>query len=257
MKEIINSVLGLAGLELRRKRSEQIQFPVELSQEQSDFLKDIIDSGLTMSWYERLFSTALACKYVVENSIQGDFVECGVWRGGNAILAAGMFKMLGVERKVVLFDTFEGMTQPTDTDIQEKSGKSALAEFNEKQRNGYNDWCFASLDDVKANFMKYGLLDDNVVFVKGDVLDSLSVMQNLPEKVSILRLDTDWYESTKKELETLYPNLSEDGVLIIDDYGAWKGARKATDEYFEGMNHRPLFNYIDHTGRIGIKPRCA
>lgn len=254
MKKVVNGILGLAGLELRRKKKHQIQFPVELNEDVRCLIEDVLQSGLTMTWYERLFSTALACKYVVDNSIPGDFVECGVWRGGNAILAAGVFKMMGAERKVILFDTFEGMTVPTEKDVQEKNGESAFREFQEKQRQGHNEWCYASLEDVKANFKRYGLLDDNVIFIKGDVLETLSAKENLPDQVSVLRLDTDWYESTKKELQVLYPILSENGVIIVDDYGAWKGAKQATDEYFNGMAHRPFLSYIDHTGRIGIKP---
>ena len=90
-------------------------------------------------------------------------------------------------------------------------------------------------------------------FIKGDVCETLKSPQNIPEKISVLRLDTDWYESTKAELEELYPKLSNGGVLIIDDYGHWQGARKAVDEYFSSQQYKPLFNVIDRTGRSAIK----
>lgn len=75
----------------------------------------------------------------------------------------------------------------------------------------------------------------------------------VPDSIAVLRLDTDWYESTKKELDALYPRLSSGGVIIVDDYGVWQGARAAVDEYFSA-HRRPLFHYIDDTGRIGVKP---
>ena len=85
---------------------------------------------------------------------------------------------------------------------------------------------------------------------KGDVLSTLAVPDNLPLKIAVLRLDTDWYESTRMELETLYPRLSVDGVIMIDDYGHWTGARRAVDEYF-ARGQRPLLQYTDATGRAG------
>ena len=87
--------------------------------------------------------------------------------------------------------------------------------------------------------------------IKGPVEDTLNVEENLPKKISVLRLDTDFYESTKKELEILYPRLVKNGILIIDDYGHWQGSRKAVDEYFQ--NDEVLLNYIDYTCRMIIK----
>jgi predicted O-methyltransferase YrrM len=97
------------------------------------------------------------------------------------------------------------------------------------------------------------LLSPSVRFVEGDVVQSLKIESNLPESISVLRLDTDWYESTRAELEVLYPRLSPGGVLIIDDYGHWGGAKKAVDEYFRGRP-KPLLQYTDYTGRMGVKP---
>ncbi len=94
---------------------------------------------------------------------------------------------------------------------------------------------------------------DELEFIQGDVFDTLRCIEKLPDEISVLRLDTDWYESTKFELETLYPRLSQRGVLIIDDYGYWEGARKAVDEFFLKMPYKPLFNVVDSTGRSAIK----
>ena len=190
------------------------------------------DAGLTMTSIPRLVNTLNSCKYVVANNIPGDFVECGVWRGGQAILAKLMFEKLGSNKSVWMFDTFTGMTAPTEPDIKAKSKVHAGEKFKNSQQENHNSWCYASLEDVKNNCIKSNLNLDGMKFVQGDVCKTLAKKQNLPEQISILRLDTDWYESTKAELEVLYPILSAKGVLIIDDYGSWEGARKAVDEYF-------------------------
>jgi len=124
-----------------------------------------------------------------------------------------------------------------------------------KHIKSHNDWCFASLEDVKNNCLASGLNLSGFQFISGDVCQSLHQKVNIPKDISILRLDTDWYESTKVELEILYPILSNGGVLIIDDYGYWEGARKAVDEYFSCNTYKPLFNVIDSTGRSAIKHR--
>jgi hypothetical protein len=196
---------------------------------------------------ERLFATLMSCKYVLERNIEGDFVECGVWRGGNSIIAAGMFKLYNSHKKVYLYDTFEGMTASTEADVQLATGHTAK-EISESI-NG--KWCYAPLGDVKTNFSNLGLLSENVIFVQGDVLQTLQ--QNIPDKISVLRLDTDWYESTKKEMDTLYNKVARGGVLMIDDYGYWGGSKKAVDEYFDKNGNRPFLQYIDNTGRLGIK----
>ena len=243
------------GLEVRRQAPEEQKtyaFPVELTQEERDLFLYVRQNGLTMVSDERLYATMLACRFAIERGIAGDFVECGVWRGGNALLAAGLFRLHGADRKVYLFDTFTGMTEPTAADRKESTGAPAAETYRALQRGTHTDWCFASLEDVQQTFSRAGLLDDRVVFVKGDVLATLDGPE-VPDRIAVLRLDTDWYESTKKELEVLYPRLSAGGVLIIDDYGHWAGARQATDEYFETHGQRPFLQYTDLTGRTAVK----
>ena len=109
------------------------------------------------------------------------------------------------------------------------------------------------MDDVKNNFKSSNLNISSVIFVKGKVEETLKIKKNLPNKISVLRLDTDWYKSTKLELEILYPILSKKGVLIIDDYGHWEGSRKAVNKYFSKTNSKPMLNIIDYTCRSGIK----
>ncbi|MDR2864802.1 MAG: TylF/MycF family methyltransferase [Spirochaetaceae bacterium] len=224
-----------------------IRYPVEFSSEERELFDYVKKNTLSMTSDERLFNTMLACKYVLDQNIEGDFIECGVWRGGNSILAAGIFKLYKSDRKIYLFDTFTGMTEPGKKDIRISDGslQAAINEFASKK-------CLSSLDDVKENFRRYNLLFDNVIFVQGDVLQTLEC-KSVPSKIAVLRLDTDWYESTRKELEILYPRLSSNGVLIIDDYGHWGGSKKAVDEYFATYGNRLFFNYVDYTGRSAVK----
>ena len=104
---------------------------------------------------------------------------------------------------------------------------------------------------VKKNMASTDYPEENIIYIKGKIEETLPGY--IPRKISILRLDTDWYESTKHELEHLYPILSPGGVLIIDDYGHFAGARKAVDEYFSGLEKPPYMPRIDYSGRIIIK----
>jgi hypothetical protein len=160
---------------------------------------------------------------------------------------------LGVQdRKIWLYDTFSGMTAPTSADVESGSGVSA-ADMLESTAAGDGDnvWCVAGLADVTANIRSTGYPIENFEFVEGDVAQTLQ--QTYPEKISLLRLDTDWYESTRVELEVLYPRLAVGGVCIFDDYGHWQGARKAVDEYFGKLGYRPYMHPIDYSGRVLIK----
>lgn len=226
---------------------------VELDDIEVEIIKHVLESGYTTTSVPRLVNTLKSCRYAVENDIPGDFVECGVWRGGHGILAKKILEHLGSNKKVWMFDTFEGMTTPTSFDVEAASQSEAKKQFESSQRETHNDWCYASLEDVKKNCTDSGLNIEAFEFIKGDVCKTLKVSKKLPKEVCVLRLDTDWYASTKVELEVLYPRLSKSGVIIIDDYGHWEGARKAVDEYFHSTLSKPLFNVIDYTGRSAIK----
>ena len=240
----------------KKSKSQKLQFTdiaIELEERDIELIKLIIDKKYTMTSPQRLINTLKSCQYVVKNNIPGDFVECGVWRGGNGILAKKVFEYLGSNKNVWMFDTFEGMTAPTSVDVAAKTQLAAERHFLDSQKDTHNDWCFASLSDVHKNCTDAGLDINSFKFIKGDVCDTLKRPKNIPTEISVLRLDTDWYESTKAELEILYPRLSDRGVLIIDDYGHWEGAKKAVDEYFSSQEYKPLFNVIDRTGRSAIK----
>ena len=130
--------------------------------------------------------------------------------------------------------------------------KNAIDEYKLNERVNHSEWCYASIEDVQENIKEFSEVS-KINLIKGDIVNTLNIQSNLPKKISVLRLDTDWFESTKKELEVLYPLLSIGGVLIIDDYGHWGGCKKAVDEYFEKIGKKPLLIPSDYTGRICIK----
>jgi len=207
--------------------------------------------SVTMTSPERIFALINAVVYVCENEIPGDFVECGVWKGGSSAAIARTLVHLGVtDRKLWMYDTFDGMSQPTESDV-DLLGQTA-GQLLEQQNiaESTSVWCRSPLDEVKATMNATGYSVDQIQFVPGRVEDTLP--QQSPNQVALLRLDTDWYESTKCELEILFPNMSAGAVLIVDDYGHWQGCRKAVDEYFAAHNVSMLLNRIDYTGRIGI-----
>jgi O-methyltransferase len=201
----------------------------------------------TMTSVERMYALWQVVRHVSRRRVQGAFVECGVWRGGSSMLAALTFAQEDdVGRQFYLYDTFEGMSEPTQAD-----GVVARYEWERHRRGDHNSWCYSPVDEVTANMLSTGLSPDHLRLVKGRVEDTLS--ETVPERIALLRLDTDWYESTRHELERLYPLLQPGGVLIVDDYGDWEGARRAVDEYM--ASHRPsLFMMrVDPTGRVGLK----
>ncbi|MBD8876015.1 TylF/MycF/NovP-related O-methyltransferase [Roseibium polysiphoniae] len=239
--------------EIRQQSQPVVKMPVELSIAEREIIDDVIAGGYTMTSVPRLVATLKACRHVVEQDIDGDFVECGVWRGGNAILAKKVFELLGSKKQVFLFDTFEGMTKPTLHDRKTGTAELAFEKYEATQSNGHSQWCYASLEDVRENFIQSRVDLGNVHFIKGDVAVTLNEGSNVPDKIAVLRLDTDWYESTLVELEILYPRLTVGGAILIDDYGHWEGARKAVDEYFENNTNAPLLYVTDYTGRMGVK----
>lgn len=206
----------------------------------------------TMIGHERLYSLIQATRYIARHGIPGAVVECGVWRGG-AVGAVGMvLQDEATERPLYLFDTFEGMSQPSQAD-QGFDGSSASAIYRHRETgDGGSDWCRSPLEDVQATLLSLGLAPEGFVCVKGKVEDTIPSQFPEPE-IALLRLDTDWYESTRHEMEHLFPRLVAGGVLIIDDYGDWMGARKAVDEYLAAHRVPMLLNRVNGSV-IGVKP---
>ena len=238
----VNVLLKPLGIKLIRIEKRHSEFPVEATKRDIEIIKYVLNSNwdkkLSMVSVDRLMAVISSTKYIIENNIEGDFVECGVWRGGCALAMAMILNDYKVNRKIYLYDTFEGMTSPGKEDLG-FDGSQPLKIFKEYQKENHNEWCFASIEDVQHQFKKLNL-NSNVIFVKGDVVKTLSEKENLPEKIALLRLDTDWYESTKMEMNVLYPKLIKNGVLLIDDYADWQGCKRAIDEYF---NENFRFNY--------------
>jgi hypothetical protein len=252
MKKYAKKYLYLRGFKLTRITKDPDK-PIELSDEENEIIDYVRSHDLSMCTTLNLQQTAVAAKYIAINNIPGDFVECGVFRGGNALIAAKIFKIHKSEKKVYLFDTFTGMAEPTVYDFKTSSKSPALDKYLLQKRENHTDWAYASIEEVKENFQKLNLLTSNVVFVKGKVEDTLNQEINIPHTISFLRLDTDFYESTKKELENLYKKLVPGGILVVDDYGSFNGARKAFDEYFEKHFPPPFLSIIDGGARIGVK----
>ncbi len=204
----------------------------------------------TMTSIERLAALMEAVRYVERANIPGAFAECGVWRGGSMMAIAYTLLAVGkTDRDLYLYDTFEGMPPPTDAD---RAGDGTPAEvlLEEESRDSWV-WAYSSLDEVKANLARTGYPAERVHFIKGKVEDTIP--QQGPGPLALLRLDTDWYESTRHELQHLFPLLANRGVMILDDYGHWQGARKATDEFMAAQPSPYYLHRIDYTGRLMIK----
>ena len=206
----------------------------------------------TLTSVQRLVALCDAVQYVVRNQIPGDIVECGVWKGGSMMaIARTLIQADDQSRHLYLFDTYEGMTPPCDKDISVQGESASDLLHNEDKEDPQSAWCAAPLDEVRRVMGGVGYESSKVHFIKGRVEETLPSMA--PEQISLLRLDTDWYESTRHEMEQLFPRLSKGGVLIIDDYGHWEGARQAIDEYIKENKLQIFLHRIDETGRCAVK----
>lgn len=204
----------------------------------------------TMTSAERLYALYQSVIYICEHKIPGDLVECGVWKGGSCMMMALVLQQQrDHERKIWLYDTFEGMSEPTGEDRQLTGESADLLLQQEDKADPDSIWCYSTIETVTGNVLSTELSADRFVFTKGKVEDTIPAV--IPSVISLLRLDTDWYESTKHELLHLYPLLSSQGVLIIDDFGHWEGAKKAVLEYFK--DSKPLIQRVDYTGRMLVK----
>ena len=212
---------------------------------------------LTMTGIPRLQALVDAVRYCERSGISGSFAECGVWRGGSVLAMILTLQDLGkADRDVYLYDTFDGMTPPGERDVSPIDG-SALETWRRAERAKERAWSQLFDPDtfneqaVRETLLETGYPAERLHLVRGPVEETLPGA--VPESLAILRLDTDWYESTRHELIHLYPRLGNGGVLIIDDYGHWEGARRAVDEYFAEHPPAPLLGRIDYTGRIAVK----
>lgn len=207
-------------------------------------------------------TTFAAVEYIVKTGIEGDLIECGVWQGRQILMMAQTLKSYGiVDRNIYLYDTFRGQIKPTSDDYKDKdnpllSAQVNLARWERGQITGASkSWKAAGVGEVRANVYRSGYPQERFHFVEGDVLSTLP--NDMHTRIALLRLDTDWYESTRHELESLYERVVVGGVVIIDDYGRWRGCRKAVDEYFSTLGPRaPLLVRTSGSERVCIKVRA-
>jgi len=224
------------------------EFPADYDEMARPILRAARPYSMTRT--EKQYALYLATRHVVQYDIPGSIVECGVWRGGSMHVVARTLLAIGdTSRDLYLFDTFEGMTPPTDKDVT--YGGTPVAELLRTQPRTARIWAIASLEDVQQGFEPIPYPREKIHYVKGPVESTLPAQA--PAEIAILRLDTDWYESTRHELVSLYERLASGGILIIDDYGTFRGSREAVDEFVEQTGARLLLLPIG-PGRIAVKP---
>jgi O-methyltransferase len=203
----------------------------------------------TLTSVERVAALCVSVDYVIDHGIPGAFVECGLWRGGSLMAVLLRLRQRGIsDRDIVGFDTFTGMTEPTREDVDLRGRVAGNRQGGVKSLSDAVKYAIPE-PEVFGLLASTGYDPRRIRLVAGPVEDTLPA--DAPQTIAVLRLDTDWYASTRHELEHLYPRLSVGGVLLIDDYGHFQGARQAVDEYLQG--HRILLQRIDYTGRLAIK----
>jgi O-methyltransferase len=245
--KVVRSVAARMGYELQRRKPAAL--PPDLDDEFARHYAQCKE--FTRTSVERMYAMYQATQYIERAQIPGAIVECGVWRGGSCMISA--LALHSRSRDFWLYDTYEGMSAPSEHD-KDWRGIAAGELMKRGEHNKESSvWCLATIEDVQANFARTKYPAERVHFVKGKVEDTIP--KQVPEQIALLRLDTDFYESTAHELANLYPRIAQGGVLIIDDYGHWAGARKATDEFFAKLGQPLLLNRIDYTGRIAIVRR--
>ncbi|TWU08227.1 TylF/MycF/NovP-related O-methyltransferase [Stieleria varia] len=244
--------------QIRRQRREQRRYQKmgQPSGYPADMQRDVVDTiigvrDFTMTSPERLHGLCEAVRYIHDVGIQGDIVECGVWRGGSMMAVAKMLSQFGdTDRELHLYDTFSGMSEPTEMDVAITGEQAEHLLAIESREDAKSVWCVSGLDEVRSHMQTTTYPQHRIHYHVGKVEETIP--EGAPEKIALLRLDTDWYESTRHEMEHLFPRLADGGVLIVDDYGHWEGARRAVDEYFAEHGIGMMLHRLDYTGRIGI-----
>jgi len=203
-----------------------------------------------------VFSTYINTRYIVENELPGDIIEFGVFWGKQVyVIASTLLALKCFDRRIFLYDTFSGMPEPGEFDAKLKfdwSKDDVRIKWEKMRRSDHNDWCFSSLEAVRNVVFSSGYPESNFHFVVGDVLDTLNDKSH--SSIAFCRLDTDWYESTKHIIQSVYPQVVGRGVVAIDDYGSWAGARKATDDYLQTLKYKPLLVRTGYSERVFVKP---
>ncbi len=196
----------------------------------------------TMIGLRRLENLQHCMETVLRDGVEGDFIETGVWRGGACIFMRGLLAAYGVsDRRVFVADSFQGLPRPNATEYPVDAGDS----------HHVHEFLAVSEADVRRNFERYDLLDSQVVFLGGWFQDTLPNADI--QRLAVLRLDGDMYQSTMDAIRALYPKLSPGGFCIVDDY-ALVGCRKATDDYRQENRIDAEMVRIDFTAHYWRKP---
>ena len=246
LKKFVIKFFDLLGYELKRKNNFNDRwgnFIAELSDHRKKQIKYF--QKITLASELNLWSIYQSLKYINDENIEGDIVECGVYNGNTMAFIGEINDELNLNKKIWGYDTFNGFVENsfTDNDIDLKTRR--------KVKNDTSD-IYYTLNEVKKNIIQNNKKNfDKYIFIEGDILETLNNKDNYPNKISFLRLDTDIYKTTKKQLEILYEKLVKGGVLHIDDYGLCPGVKTAVDNFFSNKNiwlHR-----VDMTCRYLIK----
>ncbi|RPH51033.1 MAG: macrocin O-methyltransferase [Desulfobacteraceae bacterium] len=252
IKKAIRSVLRKLGYDIVKYNDNKIKksFPPDFERRHIEIIERV--RPYTITSLERIYVLIESVQYILRNDIKGDFLECGVYKGGSMMTIALTLMAEGVrDRELYFFDTFEAIPAPDERDI-DLWGTPALERFPKDKNSDVNSICdTASLASVKQAMVLTGYPMERIHFIKGLVENTIP--EKAPESIALLRLDTDWYQSTIHELTHLYPNVTPKGIIIVDDYGHYKGAREAVDEYFQKNKMMPFLHRIDYTGRLIIK----
>ncbi len=205
----------------------------------------------TMTSVERLYQVYSCTQSLLKQNVAGDIVECGVWRGGSLMMAALAARDFGdTSRRIFACDTFEGHPRPDPVLDKDVWGQDMAAIYDQKSA-AHEKWNKASIEDVSENLASTGYPGDKLIYLKGRVEDTLPCSRI--NRICLLRLDTDWYESTAHIFKTLYPKLSYGGVFVVDDYGHMEGARRATDEFISGCADTIHLINVDYSCVVGVK----
>ena len=196
--------------------------------------------------------TVICClRNIINQKIDGDIVETGVWKGGTLILVKKILEDYEAKKKIIGFDTFEGgFEKPSELDKKIRYGFKEKGNLYNKTFN-YKKFETSSLNNTLSNIKKNCKNIEELYLIKGKIENTLE-KENI-KKISLLMLDTDYYESTKFALEKLYDKVSQNGIIYIDDYGNWKGAKQAVDEFFEKKKINPFLIRTSSASRIFIK----
>jgi O-methyltransferase len=262
IKQLLQSAFSLFGLRVEKisiPHTKEVIFDDET--EANNNIKIIRD--YTMASYPCLVTLWQQAKYLELNQIEGDYVECGVWKGGSvALMALNNLYYSSKRRNLYLFDSFTNICEPD----REVDGEKAVKQALEWSKKGGVDGSLVPLDGFYDQFgghgtksacqeiieNKVGYTKERVHYFEGWFQETFPKYNNQIQKIALLRLDADWYASTKICMDYFYDKVVDGGIVIIDDYGTYEGCKKAIDEFFYNK-HKPLLNHISKHSRYIIK----